>query len=340
MYSDEGCSPTITACNFIDNTATSTTSSAGGLACSNGFTGTVADCLFSRNSASNGGGLTCYETSPTFLHWHFTRNQSSAQGGAASCQFASAAFVECVFTGNSCDAFGGALFFDFYASPIVRDCTLYDNSGRFGAGIDTWGSSVSIENTIIAFNDEGTAVFCEGSGIANLSCCDLYGNEDGDWVGCITDQGDINGNLSSDPLFCDPPGSDLSLDADSHCLPENNECGTLIGAFGQGCGTVSEVDDLGTPPIVAKHLTVHPSPFNPETTVSFELARSERAEIAVYDLSGRRVTTLADRTLTAGTHTRTWNGRDAQGRAVPSGTFLVRLATGSGVEVKKVMLVR
>jgi hypothetical protein len=84
----------------------------------------------------------------------------------------------------------------------------------------------------------------------------------------------------------------------------------------------------------------HPNPFNPQTTITFSLAQPEKAEIAVYELSGRRVATLADREFTAGTHSLTWDGRDFQDRAMPSGTFLVRLESESGVDARKVTLLR
>ena len=49
---------------------------------------------------------------------------------------------------------------------------------------------------------------------------------------------DINGNFSSDPLFCDTLGyGDYRLAANSPCLPDYNDCGVLIGAYGAGCYT-------------------------------------------------------------------------------------------------------
>ena len=84
----------------------------------------------------------------------------------------------------------------------------------------------------------------------------------------------------------------------------------------------------------------YPNPFNPQTTVSLSFARAEWVEIGVYDLTGHRVITLADRQFSAGPHTLTWNGRDDAGRALPSGTYIVRLETESGVEARKVSLIR
>jgi hypothetical protein len=95
-----------------------------------------------------------------------------------------------------------------------------------------------LENTIIAFNDLGEAILCaDGNSSAHLTCCDLYGNEGGDWVGYIEDQYGINGNISEDPLFCDPESGDFTLHEDSPCAPftpPNEEC-DLIGAWPVGC---------------------------------------------------------------------------------------------------------
>jgi hypothetical protein len=85
---------------------------------------------------------------------------------------------------------------------------------------------------------------------------------------------------------------------------------------------------------------VHPNPFNPQTTITFALNRPQHAEVAVYDLMGKQIAVLADHAFDAGTHHVVWNGRDAAGHAVTSGTYLVRLATDSGVEARKVMLLR
>ena len=81
-----------------------------------------------------------------------------------------------------------------------------------------------------------------------LTCSDLWGNVGGDWIGCIADQYGIDGNFSSDPLFCGladgstpmihSDASPYSLHSDSPCLPGNHpygyDCG-LIGAWGVGC---------------------------------------------------------------------------------------------------------
>lgn len=83
-----------------------------------------------------------------------------------------------------------------------------------------------------------------------------------------------------------------------------------------------------------------PNPFNPNTKIRFTLARPQRAKIFVSNLAGDHVALLEERSYDAGTHTVTWNGCDAVGREVASGTYIVRLEAEDGVQARKVMLVR
>jgi hypothetical protein len=93
-------------------------------------------------------------------------------------------------------------------------------------------------------------------------------------------------------------------------------------------------------PSAARPLSVHPNPFNPQATIAFGLAQAGHVEVAVFDLTGRRVAVLTRASLAAGPHRLTWNGRDGHGHTMPSGSYIVRLETTSRVEAKKVMLIR
>jgi hypothetical protein len=83
-----------------------------------------------------------------------------------------------------------------------------------------------------------------------------------------------------------------------------------------------------------------PNPFNPRTTISFDLARREWLSIEVYAVTGQPVAQLFAGVLPAGTHTVTWDGRDSAGRSMPSGSYLIKLETTRGVEARKVSLIR
>ena len=88
------------------------------------------------------------------------------------------------------------------------------------------------------------------------------------------------------------------------------------------------------PAIVAEH-SAWPNPFNPRVTVSFTLTAATSVRLDVYDLRGRRLATLAEGDLPAGTYQRTW---DAAG--LPSGLYAYRLVAGGRFHAGKLQLVR
>jgi hypothetical protein len=87
-------------------------------------------------------------------------------------------------------------------------------------------------------------------------------------------------------------------------------------------------------------MTIAPNPFNPSTTVSWSMPTTGQVNLSVYDASGRLIKTLLDEAVPAGPQTIEWNGRDATGRAVSSGSYFVRLQGERTGEVRKIMLVR
>ena len=83
-----------------------------------------------------------------------------------------------------------------------------------------------------------------------------------------------------------------------------------------------------------------PNPFNPTVNLPFELAEDMRAQLKIYDLSGRRVATLIDGHLPAGRHTVTWHGTSDAGGVLPSGAYMVRLVAGKELAQRRLLLVK
>jgi hypothetical protein len=83
----------------------------------------------------------------------------------------------------------------------------------------------------------------------------------------------------------------------------------------------------------------YPNPFNPVTNIRFNLPRSASVCLDIYDILGRKVTTLVDDLCRPGLHSVTWNGTDARGHSVASGVYFYRLrADGRAVTRKMVIL--
>lgn len=87
-------------------------------------------------------------------------------------------------------------------------------------------------------------------------------------------------------------------------------------------------------------LPARPNPFNPSTTLAYEVDRAGPVRVAVYDLRGRHVQTLVDEPVDAGRHTVVWHGRDARGNAVSSGVYLARLDQGARAALGRLVLVK
>ncbi len=85
-----------------------------------------------------------------------------------------------------------------------------------------------------------------------------------------------------------------------------------------------------------------PNPFNPTTAIRFSVPGNESARVtlAIFDLNGRRVRTLVDAPLGAGTHTAVWDGRDERGRLAASGVYVYELAVAGRREMRRMVLLK
>jgi hypothetical protein len=109
--------------------------------------------------------------------------------------------------------------------------------------------------------------------------------------------------------------------------------------------TIIQVTDVpDAPPTGFDHPTlasIQPNPFNPRTTVAFELPAEARVRLRVFDMSGRLVRTLLDGEVRgAGEHHAVWDGLDAHGRAAAAGVYACQLEAAGHRETKCMTLVK
>ncbi len=87
-----------------------------------------------------------------------------------------------------------------------------------------------------------------------------------------------------------------------------------------------------------------PNPFNPETTIQYNLKNNSDVTIAIYNTKGQLVRTLVNFSQLGGTHSVVWNGKDTNGRNVSSGiyfsTFDANDKEGDYTSVKKIILMK
>ncbi len=100
-------------------------------------------------------------------------------------------------------------------------------------------------------------------------------------------------------------------------------------------GVVGVADRVLARPDLLRLIGASPNPFNPTTTVRYELATAGKVRLEVFDALGRRVRTLVDETKLAGSHTATFDGA-----GLATGVYLVRLTAAGNTAVQRVTLVR
>lgn len=183
---------------------------------SNSGVATIRDCVFVDNYAGrNGGGIgTDYGGCPTRVERCTFVGNSAPDGGALDAYDSTFTIRNCSFAGNECLPSSGTVVVQDHAVPLT------------------------MEKSIVASSVGGAAVVCTYGASSTVSCSDFFGNAGGDWTGCVSGQLGVDGNICSDPLFCEQPDPEnpLTIHANSPCAPEYSPCGQLIGSGDVGCG--------------------------------------------------------------------------------------------------------
>ncbi|MEZ4389404.1 MAG: C25 family cysteine peptidase [Candidatus Krumholzibacteriia bacterium] len=132
-------------------------------------------------------------------------------------------------------------------------------------------------------------------------------------------------------------------------LTVSDNAGGDVGTINEWClrithDSVVAIDDPGMPgdsvPRVFAAYDNFPNPFNPLTTIKFDIPTASKVSLRVYDVAGRLVRTLVNADLPAAQHSVVWDGTDNTGRRQASGVYYYRLVTDERIATKKMMLVK
>ncbi len=84
----------------------------------------------------------------------------------------------------------------------------------------------------------------------------------------------------------------------------------------------------------------YPNPFNPSTTIEFNVPATQKVTLDIYNIKGQKVTSLWNRVTEKGVHRVNWNGKDSNNKNVSSGMYLYKLSCGKGSLTRKVILMK
>ncbi len=234
------------------------------------------------------------------------------------------------------------------AAPVAGALlTDWDGWSEWGVGLEAHDGRLYRYTGSSVFVIEVTAAGLQNLGWVYYPAMDLE-LADGLAYGAAWSSGGLSVSRLGGPGFLEGVGS--VQHADEQCRTVALCGDQVVAAGGDGffitprqCVTPLSVQigpEDNPPAVSGQTLRSYPNPFNPRTTLSLTVARAQHVNLVVFDVRGRLVARLLDEDVPAGTHLVTWEGRDVQGRALPSGEYVARLVGDEGVSSTKVLLLR
>ncbi len=83
-----------------------------------------------------------------------------------------------------------------------------------------------------------------------------------------------------------------------------------------------------------------PNPFNPSTTIRYQIAEAGPVKLVIYDMLGKEIRTLINNHRDSGSYEARWDGRDNNGRMMATGIYFYKISSGSFSKIKKMILVK
>jgi len=207
-----GTSPTVINCIFTANSAMQ----GGAVYNEHPAEPTIISCTFTRNSATFGAAMSNSFCDPIIIDCLFTDNEAFA-GGALHNQFNSEPpITNCTFTRNTAAFFGGAINNEFGGKPHLTNCLFTANTANEGAAIYNSFSRPILDNCILAANDAqtGAAISDQLSSSSEITNCILWANSPGQIASftsfttvnysCVQNGYSGNHNIDNDPCFVQP----------------------------------------------------------------------------------------------------------------------------------------
>jgi len=151
----------------------------------------------------------------------------------------------------------------------------------------------------------------------------------------------------SAPWPLEPDGEGMTLELLNPYLNNNDaenwvSSDVALGTPGQQNSTYdalsNDIDEI-IPSLFALHQN-HPNPFNPTTSIEYDLPNDSYTVVTVFDVMGKHVKTLVEKNQSAGFKTIRWDAKNDEGESVAAGMYIYQIKSGVNIASKKMILLR
>lgn len=229
---------------------------------------------------------------------------------------------------------GNGVYLDYGSFGDIVNCVFWGNGDDFFTGLGSGFTSVTYtlsQEAMAGIGNLNLDPLFADTAAGNYRLSSQYGRwDDGSlsWVldavtGPGIDAGDPGSAWSLEP---EPNGGRMNLgfDGNTECASKSAAAGIAGARQERACNT-------------RLRLAAAPNPFHGQLAVRYELPSLGRVRIAAYNVAGQLVRELLDAVLPAGKHEISWDGRDDEGRALPSGAYLASIRA-NGTERRTLLM--
>ena len=156
------------------------------------------------------------------------------------------------------------------------------------------------------------------------------------------------GNITDNPQFNNPNIHEFSLQSISPCIDTGDPNSPLdpdgtradMGALYYDQSTVGIRDNQIGVPDECILFPAYPNPFNPLTTIRYQLPQAADVKLEIYNSLGQKVRTLVNSRVEAGYHQVDWGGRNEVNSKVASGVYFYHIQMGDFQDIKKMIFLK
>jgi len=239
-------------------------------------------------------------------------------------------------------AVGGTVYFDFPLYPGHVYLVWVENDGTWRDPVRSRKSKdAAIDSKVLDVMEmpSSMAIPVVSEDKADFESVEATALFNGEEIPCDYDNGLIRIELSDfEEIHL---GDQITIEVDAN---HGAYIGSTTRLVTEGPISVESVLTLEkTGPAVPEEFALHgnyPNPFNPTTSIKFDIPEDCKCDLSIYNINGRRIANVISGDIEAGYHNVVWDGRDDSGSALPGGIYYYVLRAGDFKAQRRMMLVK